>query len=404
MRSIAVINQKGGCGKTTVAINLAACLAVQGRRTLLVDMDPQSHCAVGLAVPEEQIEQTVYDLLISAYNGSELGLKSIVWQIAQNFDMAPAGVELAAFEQQLAGKEGREDLLKNVLASEAGSYNYVIIDCPPSIGLLTFNALRAADEVMIPVETGYFALHGLAKQLETLNVLKEQARQNIVVRALASMYDVRTKLAREVLSELRKHHGEILFEQVINFNTKLKEAASFGQPITEYDPASKGMRDFMQLARAVTEGRSSTTDRAAQQVETVDSQLAAVSKSAIELLARSERLVGAAPAAARKESATVQERIDNFYGVRGKQGKVQFVTMYPKAQKVCLAGDFNDWQPDHTPMKRADEAGRWVTELPLSSGRYRYRLVVDGRWQQDPYNNAIESNEFGEYNSIVEVK
>ena len=208
MRCIAVINQKGGCGKTTVATNLSACLAVQGRRTLLVDMDPQSHCAVGLAVPEDQIERNIYDVLISVRNGSVTELKSIVWQISQNFDLAPSGIELAALEPQLAGQDHREDCLREVLQSSAQGYDFVVVDCPPSVGLLTFNALRSADEVIIPVETGYFALHGLARQLETLKVLKQQCRQEIQVRILPTMYDVRTKLAREVMSELKKQYGK----------------------------------------------------------------------------------------------------------------------------------------------------------------------------------------------------
>ena len=181
MRCIAVINQKGGCGKTTVSINLSSCLAVQGQRTLLVDMDPQSHCSVGLAVPEEQIERNIYDVLISAHSTVKTDLKSIVWQISQNFDLAPAGIELAALEPQLTGQEQREECLKQVLRASAQSYDFVVIDCPPSVGLLTFNALRAADEVVIPVETGYFALHGLGRQLETLEVLKQQCQQKIVI-------------------------------------------------------------------------------------------------------------------------------------------------------------------------------------------------------------------------------
>ncbi|GAG39753.1 unnamed protein product, partial [marine sediment metagenome] len=243
MRSIAVINQKGGCGKTTVAINLAACLACGDRRTLLVDMDPQSHCAVGLAVPEDQIERNIYDVLIAGYGQTDLILQQIVWQIGRNLDLAPSGIELAAMEPQLAGREQRENCLREVLAAQGQGYDYVILDCPPSIGLLTFNALRAADDVIIPVETGYFALHGLSRELETLAVLRQQCQQEVTVHILASMYDVRTKLAREVLAELRKHHKDQMLQTVINFNTKLKEAASFGQPITEYDTTSIGMRD-----------------------------------------------------------------------------------------------------------------------------------------------------------------
>src|SRR5687767_12631241 len=249
MRTIAIINQKGGCGKTTTSINLAACLARLGHKTLLVDMDPQGHCGVGLAVPEEQIERTIYDALIDERDGKPARVPEVVWQIASDFDLAPANIKLAAFEQVFAGRAGREDRLTRALDQVRGTYEWCIIDCPPSVGLLTFNALRACDEVIVPVETGFFSLHGLAKMMETLELLRDRCDKEILVRVLPTLYDTRTKLAREVLSELRAKFREYLMESTVNFNTKLKEAASFGQPITEYDPGSRGYKDFVNLAR-----------------------------------------------------------------------------------------------------------------------------------------------------------
>src|SRR2546423_6975796 len=249
MRTIAIINQKGGCGKTTTSINLAACMARLGHKTLLVDIDPQGHCGVGLAVPEEQIERTIYDTLIDEADGKTAKVSEIVWQIATDFDLAPSNIKLAAFEQVFAGRVGREDRLTKALETVRSTYQWAIVDCPPSVGLITFNALRACDEVIVPVETGFFSLHGLAKMMETLEVLKERCAKEIVIRVLPTLYDTRTKLAREVLSELRGKFREYLMESTVNFNTKLKEAASFGQPITEYDPGSRGYKDFVNLAR-----------------------------------------------------------------------------------------------------------------------------------------------------------
>src|SRR5215212_3468695 len=249
MRIIAIINQKGGCGKTTTGINLAACLARLGQKTLLVDMDPQGHCGVGLAVPEDQIERTIYDCLIEPSDGKTSKLSEVVWQIASDFDLAPSNLRLAAFEQIFAGRPGREDRLLKAMDSVRQTYDWVVVDCPPSVGLLTFNALRACDEVLVPVETGFFSLHGLTKMMETLEILKERANRDVLIRVLPTLYDTRTKLAREVLSELRSKFREYLMESVVNFNTKLKEAASFGQPITEYDPGSRGYKDFVNLAR-----------------------------------------------------------------------------------------------------------------------------------------------------------
>jgi chromosome partitioning protein len=249
MRTIAIINQKGGCGKTTTSINLAACLARLGQKTLLVDMDPQGHCGVGLAVPEEQIERTIYDTLIEDVDGKPAKISEVVWQIASDFDLAPSNIKLSAFEQVFAGRTGREDRLARALASAASTYQWAIVDCPPSVGLITFNALKACDEVVVPVETGYFSLHGLAKMMETLEVMKDRCGRDILIRVLPTLYDTRTKLAREVLSELRAKFRDYLMESTVNFNTKLKEAASFGQPITEYDPGSRGYKDFVNLAR-----------------------------------------------------------------------------------------------------------------------------------------------------------
>ncbi|MGD8786544.1 MAG: ParA family protein, partial [Phycisphaerales bacterium] len=251
MRTIAVVNQKGGCGKTTVSINLASALAGAGKRVLLVDMDPQSHCAVGLAVPEEQIEQSIYDVLISSSRNEPMRLTEILWQISDKLELAPASLDLSAFEQQMAGIADRECCLKNALDSIKSDYDYTVIDCPPAVSLLTFNALRAATDVVVPVETGYFALHGLSRQLETLSILCKRCSQHVNVKVLASMYDIRTKMAREILADLRSHFGDKMFKTIVCFNTKIKEASSFGQPISEYDPASKGHKDFHSLAQEV---------------------------------------------------------------------------------------------------------------------------------------------------------
>lgn len=247
MRTIAIINQKGGCGKTTVSINLAAVLAAKGHKTLLVDMDPQSHCALGLAVPETQLDQSIGDMLLAGMSG-QLAFTDVVWQISRNLDLAPSTMALAGVEQQLSQASDRDRRLAQVLSTVAQDYEFCIIDCPPSIGLLTFNALRAADEIIIPVETGYFSMQGAVRQEATIEMLARRAGHNARFSVLATMYDVRTRLAREILAELKRHFGDMLMPVVVNFNSKLKEAASFGQPITEYDPASRGMQDFEKLA------------------------------------------------------------------------------------------------------------------------------------------------------------
>ena len=453
MRTIAIVNQKGGCGKTTVSINLASALAGRGNRTLLVDMDPQAHCAVGLAVPEEQIEQSIYDILVSHSRGEASRLTEILWEISEGFELAPASIDMAAFDQQMSGVPDRENCLKSVLDQVKKIYDYVIIDCPPSVGLLTFNAIRASTDVIVPVETGYFSLHGLSKQLDTLSVLCKQCAGEINVMVLASMYDIRTKMGREILGELRKHFSQRMFKTIGNFNTKRKEAASLGQPVSEYDPASKGNKDFQTLAEELV--GTDTQMHRAKLVSTLQSKLESISASADELLASVEppatavsvattieepaaTITEPAPAAQettqkvaettqetveiaqetvetapeapeiaietpKTEVKTFEQKIADFYGTKQMDDAVVFSTLYPRAASVQIAGDFNQWQPQQTQLQKTGDNGSWQIKLPMAKGRYRYRLVVDGQWQQDPYNEITEPNPFGELNSILEV-
>jgi chromosome partitioning protein len=457
MRTIAIINQKGGCGKTTTSINLAACLARLGQKTLLVDMDPQGHCGVGLAVPEDQIERTVLDALIEESDGKPAKVSEIVWQIASDFDLCPANIKLAAFEQIFAGREGREDRLTKAIAPVKGTYQWCIVDCPPSVGLITFNALKACDEVVVPVETGYFSLHGLAKMMETLEVMKERCGRDILIRVLPTLYDTRTKLAREVLSELRSKFRDYLMESTVNFNTKLKEAASFGQPITEYDPGSRGYKDFVNLARELMGHRpvdleptpQETLSRPAELVQrakqlaqlanfqfgrgTVPAPTAPAAATAIttqplktggsrvsEMLdepSNDDSSMGlissvnsggglatlTAPTAVATKPKTTAQKIEDFYGVKQVGDEVMFAARFEGAKKVLIAGDFNNWSPMSTPMVTSNTPGVWISKLPLQPGRYRYRFIVDGKWMTDPNNSYVETNQFGELNNVVEV-
>lgn len=399
MRTIAIINQKGGVGKTTISINLASAMASRGYRTLLIDMDPQSHCAVGLAVPEEQIEHSMFDVLIGQIRGEPIRISEILWKISDRFELAPSTIDLATFETQTAGQPDRENGLKNTLLPIQDDYDYVIIDCPPSVGLLTFNALRAATDVIVPVEMGYFSLHGLSKQLETLSALSQHSPERPNVMVLGSMYDIRTKMGREILGELRKHFSGRMFKTVVNFNTKLKEAASLGQPISEYDPSSKGSKDFLSLADELI--GVDTHIHKAEMVNTLQARLKSISASADELLASiQEPKTSVEPNA----QATLEQKLAEFYGVRHQEGLVVFSALYPRAETVQIASDFNGWKPEETPLQKVSDNGNWMLKLPLEKGNYRYRLVVDGQWQQDPYNEATEMNPFGEFNSILNVQ
>lgn len=403
MRTVAIANQKGGCGKTTVSINLAACLAREGRRTLLVDMDPQGHCALGLAVPEEQIEMSIFDVLRTATGHECIDITRTIWQITANFDLSPATTSLSKFESQLAGASDAEDRLAAALSTVSEKYDFAIVDCPPHIGLLTRNALRAAGEVIIPVDTGYFSLQGLAKQLETIESIRATREEPLEIRVLANLYDVRTKLGREILNELKRKFEPLMCHTFINFNTKLREGASFGQPITEYDPGSMGFRDFVRLSRELI---------SAGGPDLIPTTLL---RQADDLAAKAERLLatskplfgknGSNKASEQRPSTPeqVQEKIEEIYGVRRTDEGVLFVTRAPNASRVSLAGDFNDWSPESTPMIPNSNGSCFRTMLPLAPGRYRYRYVIDGNWTHDPHNDCCEANPFGDVDSVVEV-
>lgn len=460
MRIIAVANQKGGCGKTTIIINLGACLAREGYRTLAVDLDPQGHCALGLAVPEEQIETSVTDALLIADDQPPMELSRITWQISSNFDLVPSKTDLATLEQRLAGVPNREHRLRRLLEPAAGKYDFVLIDSPPTVGFLTQSALHAADEIIVPVDTGYFSLHGLSKQLDTIRLIRAESGRKLTVRILANLYDVRTKLGREILAELRKRHGDAMYTSFINFNTKLKESTSLGQPITEYDPTSAGCKDFQRLAKEVGSMGAgpafsltqpalataaveridaarvgSSRERVAAGAGNDEADRPALAKSPVtaaivsgktgqpddallkraealaadanRLLATSQTLLGPSRSNGGSRGlaptpAETQRKIDFIYGPHAVEDGVVFTVRADRALSVRLAGDFNDWNPGRTPLVPMAD-GMFQVKLPLAPGRYRYRYVIDGRWVSDPGNAQMERNPYGEMDSVVMV-
>ena len=252
MRIIASANQKGGCGKTTTAINLSSSLSLKGRRVLLIDFDPQAHATMGLNVKPSDLEKSIYDVITPKKNGF-LGIGDILVPIKDNFDLAPSSLILSVVEQELSGMEGREDRLFQAIQElkEEYDYDYIVIDCPPSIGHLCFNALRASDEVIIPIDLSLFSLRGVAKLIEIITLLKDKVGHDVKSRALITMYDRRTRYSRVVLEKVKAEFGDNVFDTVIRYNIRLRETADCGLPVGDYDKNAIGHEDYENLAEEI---------------------------------------------------------------------------------------------------------------------------------------------------------
>jgi chromosome partitioning protein len=251
MRTIAVVNQKGGCGKTITSINLSAFLACARRRVLVVDMDPQGHATLGLLAGAAAPAKTMYEVFSRHADRQPADLHDVILPVRENLAVAPADILLSAIPEMLAGLIGREDILSDVLDGVRDEYDYIVVDCPPNVGLLTFNALKACSEALVPMDPSFFALHGIGKLLETFDVLARMAEHRVDARVLITLYPGRALFVKAVVEEIRRHLGGQVFETVVRYSVKLGEAASHGLPIVHYCRRSAGFDDYQALAAEV---------------------------------------------------------------------------------------------------------------------------------------------------------
>jgi chromosome partitioning protein len=250
-KAIAIFNQKGGVGKTTTNINLAACLALKGKRILILDIDPQGNTTSGMGISKKGLDKTMYEVLIN--DGLEPADAIIPTRI-KNLDIIPASVQLAGAEIELVQLEGREKRLKKALDKIKSKYDYIFIDCPPSLGLLTINSLTAVDSVLIPIQCEFYALEGVSQLMSTIELVKKNMNTSLVIQGvILSMFDGRTNLSIQVVEEVKKYFKEKVYTTVIPRNVRLAEAPSYGMPITEYDPKSKGAEAYFEFAEEFLE-------------------------------------------------------------------------------------------------------------------------------------------------------
>lgn len=363
MDIIAICNQKGGSGKTTTAINLSSAFAANSKKVLLIDFDPQAHATMGLNI---ESQRSIYDVL-SKLSINKCSLRDIIVEKENNFHVAPSSIILSTIEQELSDEIGRESRLRDILNDFVCDYDYIIIDCPPNLGLLTINALRAASSAIIPVEASRFSVDGVDRVIEIIELICDRLNHKITYKVLVTIFDSRLRHSFEILKRIKNSFKENVFSTMIHVNVKLKESQAAGVSVMKFDKYCRGAKDYYTLAREIItqQNQPSETDVIMEKIS-------------------------------KKLESTKRKALKEFQGVT-------FSFNAPTARSVFIVGDFNGWKlDDEFLLEKTDTA--WIKKIDLPKGRHQYRFVVDGQWIEDPVNPNLATNPFGEFNSIVEIK
>ena len=418
MKTIAIANQKGGCAKTTTTINLAGALASLRRRILVVDLDPQSHASFGLGVTTQAVDKSIYNVLTDN-SEKRRNIDTCIINIAQNIDIVPSNILLSTLEQELKDKDDAVSKLYQALNAHKLEYDYVIIDCPPSLGFLTFNALRAADHIIVPIDMSAFSLMGVSKLLGMLELIKLKIHHAPRVNAVATLFDKRTKYSQDMLEDIKTFFRDQMLTTVIRISVSLKKAAAKGVTVMQYDDKSNGALDHMALAQEILKADGS------DEFEKVMEEISKTPSVEETVCIRREMVVIEQPksdSVILKEETAVEipqeSKSTDFVISETHTGETVpsaatqppdpdperlFSFNAPAAKEIYVVGDFNHWKiNDESRLSRLD-SGKWEKRLSLPPGKYKYKFVVDGEWTLDSDNSQTEQNPFGTFDSVLTI-
>lgn len=360
MTVIAISNQKGGCGKTTTSINLAAALASHDKKTLLIDLDPQAHATFGLGIRSDKAHGSMYNILTEQADRRVQFIEDVLVPIQKNFDLAPSHILLSMIEQEFTNKDESVSRLHDILSNISFHYDFVIIDCPPSLGFLTFNALRASDIVIVPIELSSFSLMGVDKLLSMIELIRVKIQHTPKVFALPTMVDLRSNLSKHMMDEIKNAFGEQVLTTSIRQTVAVRESQMKGASLLNHAPKSKGALDHLILAQEII-SRTSPQD------------------------------------------LSQHAKADNRLELSESKFLHDFSLNLP-AQDVHIVGDFNNWSVSNQSRLWQKDEGVWEKRLFLQPGVYRYKFIVDGKWITDPHNDTIKPNPYGGVDSVLEVQ